>query len=57
MYEKLEKQPFQPFSDGPGILSVRYSFSNSEVLGLLCHVIVVNVEHYLLPPFSPSRNF
>jgi hypothetical protein len=38
------------------ILLVRYSFSNSEVLDLLCHVIVVNVEHDMLPPFSLSRS-
>jgi hypothetical protein len=44
MYEKLEKQSLQPFWDRPRILLVRYSFSNSEILGLLCHVIVVNVE-------------
>ena len=29
-------------------LLVRHSFSNSEVLGLLFHVIVVNVEHHML---------
>jgi hypothetical protein len=52
MYEKLEKQSLQPFWDRPRILLVRYSFSNSEVLGLLCHVIVVNVEHHMLPQFS-----
>ena len=56
MYEKLEKQSLQPFWDRPRILLVRHSFSNSEVLGLLCHVIVVNVEHHMLPQFSLSRS-
>jgi len=51
VYEKLEKQSFQPFWDRPTILFVRHSFSNSEVLGLLSHVIVVNVEHRMLPQF------
>ena len=47
MYEKLEKQSLWPFWDRPGILLIRHSFSRSEVLGLLRHVIVVNVEHRL----------
>jgi hypothetical protein len=47
--EKLEKQSLQPFWDHPKRLLVRHSFSNSEVLGLLPHVIVVNVEHHMLP--------
>jgi hypothetical protein len=31
------------------MLLVRHSFSNSEVLGLLSHVIAVNVEDHMLP--------
>src|SRR5215467_13429296 len=37
-------------------LLVRHSFSTSEVLGLLWHVIVVNVERHMLPQLSLSRN-
>jgi hypothetical protein len=37
-------------------LSLRHSFSNSEVLDLLSHVIVVNVEQNMLPLFSISRS-
>jgi len=37
-------------------LLVRHSFSNSEVFGLLCHVIVVNVEYHMLAHSSPSRH-
>jgi hypothetical protein len=47
-YEKLEKQSSRPFGDRPGRLLARHSASKSETLGLLCHVIVVNVEHHLL---------
>ena len=47
VYEKLEKQSLEPFWDRPRILLVRHSFSKSEVLRLLCRVIVVNVEHRL----------
>ena len=56
VYGKLEKQSLQPFWDRPQRLLVRHSFSNSEVLGLLFHVIVVNVEHHVLPQLSLSRN-
>ena len=56
MYEKLEKQSLEPFGDRPGRLLVRHSFSNSEVLGLLSHVIVVKVEEHMLPQLSLSRN-
>jgi hypothetical protein len=52
----LEKYSLWPFWDHPRRLLVRHSFSNSEALGLLSHVIVVNVEHHMLPPFSLSRN-
>jgi hypothetical protein len=34
---------------------VRHSFSHSEVLGLLCHVIVANVEHHMLTQFPASH--
>jgi len=54
--EKLEKQSLWPFWDRPRILLVRHSFSNSEVLGPLSHVIVVNVEHRMLPQFSFGRS-
>jgi hypothetical protein len=54
-YEKWEKQSFQPFCDHPGILLVRHSFSNSEVLRLLSRVIAVNLEYRMLAHSSPSR--
>ena len=60
MYEKLEKQSLYPFWDRPRILLIRHSFSNSEVLGLLCDVIVVNVEYRMLRQFgqpSQHKNF
>jgi len=41
--EKLEKQSLQPPCGRPWILLVRHSFTNSGMLGLLCHVIVVNL--------------
>ncbi len=56
VYEKLEKQSLWSFVGRPRRLLVRHSFSNSEVLDLLCHVIVVNMERDMLPQFSPSRN-
>jgi hypothetical protein len=46
--EKLEKLWPRPFWDRPGRLLVHHSFSNSEILGLLGHGIVVNVEHQML---------
>ena len=55
-YEKLEKQSLWSFWGRPRRLLVRHSSSNSEMLGLLCHVIVVNVEHHMLPQLSLSRN-
>ena len=48
MYEKLEKPLLWRFCDRPRTLLVRHSFLNSEMLGLLCHVIVVKVEHHML---------
>jgi hypothetical protein len=56
MYEKLEKEALEPFWDRPMRLLVRRSFSNFEVLGLLSHVIVVNVEHHMLALLSLSRS-
>ena len=56
VYEKLEKQSLWSFVGRPRKLLVRNSSSNSELLGLLCHVIVVNVEHRLLTQLSLSRD-
>jgi len=56
LYEKLENQSLQPFGDRPRRLLVRHWFSSSEVLGLLCHVISVNMEHQMLPQLSLNRN-
>jgi hypothetical protein len=56
VYEKLEKRSLWSFVDRPRRLLIRHSSSNSEMLGLLCHVIVVNVEHHMLPQLSLSRN-
>ena len=40
VYEKLEKQPFLPFWGRPKRLLVCHAASKSEMLGLLCRVIV-----------------
>src|SRR4029077_8136688 len=56
LYEKLEKQPLWSIVGRPWRLLIRHSSSNSEVFGLLCHVIIVNVERYMLPQLSLSRN-
>jgi hypothetical protein len=56
VYEKLEKQSLWSFPGRPRRLLIRHSSSNSEMLGLLCHVIVVNMEHHMLPQLSLSRN-
>ena len=53
--EMLEKQSLQPLSDRLRKLLARGSSPISEIVGLLCHVIVVNVEHHMLPQFSLSR--
>ena len=55
MYEKLEKTPLEPFGDRPSTLLVRHSFPNSEMFGLFSRVIVLNVEHRMLPQLSLSR--
>jgi hypothetical protein len=56
VYEKLEKQSLWSFVGRPMRLLTRHSFLNSEMLGLSCHVIVVNVEHRLLTQLSLSRD-
>ncbi len=53
---KLEKQSVWSFVGRPCRLLIRHLSSNAEMLGLLCHVIVVNVEHHMLPQLSLSRN-
>ncbi len=60
VYEKLEKQSLQSFSGRPTKLLVRHCTSKSEMSGLLCHVIVVSVEHHMLHSsrhgdFSPEK--
>ena len=47
-YEKPEKHSLQLFGDQLRKVLVRHSFSRSDVLRLLRHVIVVNVEHHVL---------
>ena len=54
MYEELEKYSLWPFRVRLCRLLVRHSGSKSEMFGLSCHVIVVNVEHHMLPQFSLS---
>ena len=56
VYEKLEKQSLWSFWGRPRKLLIRTSSSNSEILSLLCHVIVVNVEHHMLPQLLLSRD-
>ena len=48
VYEKLEKQSFESFRGRPWKLLVRHSSSQSEMLDVLCHVIVGTVEHQVL---------
>ena len=57
VYEKLEKQALWSFVGRPRRLLIRHASSNSETLGLLCDVIVLNAEHHMLPQWSLSRNF
>lgn len=47
VYEKLENQPLWPLVGRPKRLLVRHSSSKPEMLALLCHVIVVNLEHHM----------
>jgi hypothetical protein len=42
--------------DRPRTLLVRNSSANSQMSALLFHVIVVNVEHHMLPQLSLSRD-
>jgi hypothetical protein len=53
----LEELSPWSFVAHPRRLFIRHSSSNAEMLGLLCHVIVVNVENHMLPQLSLSRNF
>jgi hypothetical protein len=55
-YEKLEKQSLWSFVGRPRKLLIRNWSSNSEILGVLCHVIATNVEHNMLPQLSLSRD-
>ena len=55
VYEKLEKPPLWLFWARPRGLLIRNSSSRSEMVGLLCDVILVNVEHRLLTQLSLSR--
>ena len=55
-YGKLEKQLLQMLWDHTERLLARHSASKSEMLGLLSHVNVVNVEDYVLPHLPLSRN-
>ena len=54
-YEKLEKQSLLPIWGRPGMLLVRHAVEQSEMSGLLCHVIATDVEHDMLPQSSLSR--
>lgn len=56
VYGKLEKPPVWPLVGRPKRLLVRHSSAHSEMLGLLCHVIVANVELRMLRQESLSRN-
>ena len=56
VYEKLEKRPVSLSGCRLERLLVCHSASGSETLGLLCHVILLNVERPLLPQLSLSRN-
>ena len=48
VYENLEKKPDRSFRDRPRTLFVGHSAAQSEMSGLLCHVIVSQVEHHML---------
>ncbi|HEX8802296.1 MAG TPA: hypothetical protein VF772_26975, partial [Terriglobales bacterium] len=49
VYEKLEKETVRLFPDRPRRLLVRHFVAYSEISGLLCQVIVMPVEHHMLP--------
>jgi hypothetical protein len=57
VYEKLEKQSLTLFWGRLKRLLVCHSASRTEGLDLLCHVIVLSVEHLMLPQLSLSRTF
>jgi len=57
MYEQLEKHSLRSFCGRLNRLLVCPSASRSEILGLLCHVFGLNVEHRMFPQSSLSRNF
>jgi hypothetical protein len=56
VYEKLEKKLVRSFRDRPTRLLVRHFAAHSQMASLLCHVIVVTVEHHMLLQLSLSRN-
>ena len=56
VYEKLEKRSLWSTVGRPQRLLIGHSCSSSEMLGLLCHVIVVNVEDNMHLQLSLSRN-
>jgi hypothetical protein len=49
MYGKLEKQSLASFQGHLKRLLVGHSILKSEMLSLLCHGIVMNVEHHMHP--------
>ena len=49
VYEKLEKKFDRSFRDRPSSLLIRPAATQSENSGMLCHVIVVQVEQHMLP--------
>ena len=57
VYEKLEKHSPSLFWGRLKRLLACHSAARSEMLGLLCRVIVLNAEHHMLPQLSLSRNF
>lgn len=48
VYEKLEKNLVRPFRDRPRTLLARHFSAQSQMFRVLCHVIVLNVEHRML---------
>jgi hypothetical protein len=49
VYEKLEKKLDLSFRGRPRTLLARHASVQSEISGPLCHVIVLQVEHHMLP--------
>jgi hypothetical protein len=54
-YGKLEERQSQPYFGHPGRLLVRHPLLNSGTPGLLCHVIVVDVEPGMLHRLALDR--